>query len=280
LKNIQHLIFILLIPIIVMSVPASSEVQRIEPQIQRSDEIQPPVIDTEAVIAQESDALKDALAVPSAVPRGPQDVLRDYEAGMSSLSQQFSAKLGVLVQAVEKGELSRDQGENISAEQYQASRMQFELLSALHAMLQADVAHAAVAQPQPAAAKQSEIVMVALPFSSLELSPALSQYLDLSPQQVTAIEQLMSQERRELKPLVDEMQATRTKLLAASGHPQANKKEVKTLAAAQAGMLTKLIVANSRMQARLYKLLTVEQRKKLEAFKQSNSSELALQAGQ
>jgi Spy/CpxP family protein refolding chaperone len=280
LKNIQHLIFILLIPIIVMSVPASSEVQRTEPQIQRTDEIQPPVIDTEAVIAQESDALTGALAVPSAVPRGPQDVLRDYEAGMSSLSQQFSAKLGVLVQAVEKGELSRDQGENISAEQYQASRMQFELLSALHAMLQADVAHAAVAQPQPAAAKQSEIVMVALPFSSLELSPALSQYLDLSPQQVTAIEQLMSQERRQLKPLMDEMQATRTKLLAASGHPQANKKEVKTLAAAQAGMLTKLIVANSRMQARLYKLLTVEQRKKLEAFKQSNSSELALQAGQ
>lgn len=275
MKNIQQFIFIIAFAIIVLSVPAYSAVQR-------TDEVQAAPLGDGAITAHESDALKDVLAVPSAVPRGPQDVLRDYEAGMSSLSEEFSAKLGVLVQAVEKGELSRDQGENISAEQYQAALMQFELLSALHAMLQADVAHAAIAQPQPqtTAAKQSEIVMVALPYASLELSPALTQYLDLSPVQVSAIEQLMSEERRNLKPLMDEMQATRAKLLAASGHRETNQKEVKSLAAAQAGMLTKLIVAASRMQARLYKLLTAEQQKKFEAFKQSNSNELSLQAGQ
>jgi len=275
LKNIQQFIFIIVIAIIVPSVPAYSAVQR-------TDEVQAAALGDGAITAQESDALKDTLAIPSAVPRGPQDVLRDYEAGMSSLSEQFSAKLGVLVQAVEKGELSRDQGENISAEQYQAARMQFELLSALHAMLQADVAHAAIAppQPQPTAAKPSEIVVVPLPFSSLELSPALTEYLNLSSAQVRAIEQLMSEEHRNLKPLMDDMQATRAKLLAASGQRATNQKEIKTLAAAQAGMLTKLIVANSRTQARLFKLLTAEQQKKLEAFKQSNSNQLSLQAGQ
>ena len=275
MKNIQQFIFIIVFAIIVLSVPAYSAVQR-------TDEVQAAALGDGAITAQESDALKDTLAIPSAVPRGPQDVLRDYEAGMSSLSEQFSAKLGVLVQAVEKGELSRDQGENISAEQYQAARMQFELLSALHAMLQADVAHAAIAppQPQPTAAKSSEIVVVPLPFSSLELSPALTEYLNLSSAQVRAIEQLMSEERRNLKPLMDDMQATRAKLLAASGQHATNQKEIKTLAAAQAGMLTKLIVANSRTQARLFKLLTAEQQKKLEAFKQSNSNQLSLQAGQ
>ena len=275
MKNIQQFIFIIVFAIIVLSVPAYSAVQR-------TDEIQAAALGDGAITAQESDALKDTLAIPSAVPRGPQDVLRDYEAGMSSLSEQFSAKLGVLVQAVEKGELSRDQGENISAEQYQAARMQFELLSALHAMLQADVAHAAIAppQPQPTAAKPSEIVVVPLPFSSLELSPALTEYLNLSSAQVRAIEQLMSEEHRNLKPLMDDMQATRAKLLAASGQRATNQKEIKTLAAAQAAMLTKLIVANSRTQARLFKLLTAEQQKKLEAFKQSNSNQLSLQAGQ
>ena len=275
MKNIQQFIFIIVFAIIVLSVPAYSAVQR-------TDEVQAAALGDGAITAQESDALKDTLAIPSAVPRGPQDVLRDYEAGMSSLSEQFSAKLGVLVQAVEKGELSRDQGENISAEQYQVARMQFELLSALHAMLQADVAHAAIAppQPQPTAAKPSEIVVVPLPFSSLELSPALTEYLNLSSAQVRAIEQLMSEEHRNLKPLMDDMQATRAKLLAASGQHATNQKEIKTLAAAQAGMLTKLIVANSRMQARLFKLLTAEQQKKLEAFKQSNSNQLSLQAGQ
>jgi len=274
LKNIQQFIFIIVIAIIVPSVPAYSAVQR-------PDEVQAAALGDGAITAQESDALKDTLAIPSAVPRGPQDVLRDYEAGMSSLSEQFSAKLGVLVQAVEKGELSRDQGENISAEQYQAARMQFELLSALHAMLQADVAHAAIAppQPQPTAAKPSEIVVVPLPFSSLELSPALTEYLNLSSAQVRAIEQLMSEEHRNLKPLMDDMQATRAKLLAGSGQRATNQKEIKTLAAAQAAMLTKLIVANSRTQARLFKLLTAEQQKKLEAFKQSNSNQLSLQAG-
>ena len=274
MKNIQQFIFIIVIAIIVPSVPAYSAVQR-------PDEVQAAALGDGAITAQESDALKDSLAIPSAVPRGPQDVLRDYEAGMSSLSEQFSAKLGVLVQAVEKGELSRDQGENISAEQYQAARMQFELLSALHAMLQADVAHAAIAppQPQPTAAKPSEIVVVPLPFSSLELSPALTEYLNLSSAQVRAIEQLMSEEHRNLKPLMDDMQATRAKLLAGSGQRATNQKEIKTLAAAQAAMLTKLIVANSRTQARLFKLLTAEQQKKLEAFKQSNSNQLSLQAG-
>ena len=279
----KQFVFIILFAIIAVSArPAYSEVQRTESQVQRGDELQPSVIDAGAVIAQESDALKDALAVPSTVPRGPQDVLKDYEAGMTSISEQFSAKLGVIVQAVHKGELSRDQGEKISGEQYQIARMQFELLSALHEMLQEDLAHAAVAQPQlqPTDAKQSEIVMVALPFSSLELTPALTEYLGLSSGQVTAIEQLMSEERRHVKPLMDEMQATRTKLLAASAHRQGNEKEVKTLAAAQAGLLAKLIVANSRMQARINRLLTVEQQKKLESFKQSNPSELSLQAGQ
>jgi len=151
------------------------------------------------------------------------------------------------------------------------------LLSALHEILQQDLARAAITQPTPVPAKQSEIVMVALPFSSFELSPSLAQYLGLTAEQISAIEKLMSEERRNLGPLMAQMQANKAKLLAASGHPQSNQKEVKALAAAQAGMLTELIIANSQMQAKLYKLLTVEQQKKLDNFKQSN--EPLLRAG-
>jgi len=173
--------------------------------------------------------------------------------------------------------LTREQGENISAEQYETARMQFELLSALHEILQQDLARAAITQPTPATAKQSEIVMVALPFSSFELSPSLAQYLELSAEQVSAIEKLMSDERRKVEPLMAQMEANKAKLLAASGHPQSNQKEVKALATAQAGMLTELIIANSQMQAKLYKLLTAEQQKRLDNFRQS--SEPLLRAG-
>jgi hypothetical protein len=47
---------------------------------------------------------------------------------------------------------------------------------------------------------------------------------------------------------------------------------MKALAAAQADMLAKLILANFRMQARLYKLLSGQQQKKLDALKQSSQS--------
>jgi Spy/CpxP family protein refolding chaperone len=111
--------------------------------------------------------------------------------------------------------------------------------------------------------------MVALPFSSLRLSPSLAEYLDLSPEQVNAIEQLMSNERPNLEPLMVQMRATKTKLLPATAGHQTNDKEIKALADTQAAMLTKLILANSRMQAKLYKLLSREQQRKLDAFKQS-----------
>jgi hypothetical protein len=50
---------------------------------------------------------------------------------------------------------------------------------------------------------------------------------------------------------------------------------VKALAATQANMLAKLIVANSRMQAKLYKLLTPAQRKKLDNFKRTSEPMIA-----
>ena len=147
--------------------------------------------------------------------------------------------------------------------------MQFELFSALHQMLQQDLARTTVVRNEPAPSGEREIVMVALPFSSLKLSPSLAEYLDLSPEQVNAIQQLMSDERRNLEPLMVQMRATKTKLLAATTSRDTNEKEIKALANAQAAMLTRLILANSRMQARLYKLLSREQQKKLDTLKQS-----------
>jgi Spy/CpxP family protein refolding chaperone len=240
----------------------------------RTEAVQPPRVTATRGELAETEMLNDALAVPSPVPRGPQELISDYEVGMASISQQLSASLAAIVQAVQKGELSREEGENISAEQYETARMQFELLSALREILQQDVARVTIAPPTPTVAKQSEIVMVELPFSSMELSPSLAQYLNLSSEQISAIEKLMTEERQKLEPLMAQMQANKSKLLAASGHRETNEKEIKALAATQAGMLTELIIANSRMQAKLCKLLTAEQQQKLDTLKRSSESSL------
>lgn len=238
----------------------------------------PPVLATNtSQTTAASDTLANVLAVPSATPRGPQDLLHDYEEGMEFITQQFSSKVAAIAGAVQRGELSREQGENISAEQYQMAQMQFSLLSALREMLDQDLARAAAApQPTPKPEQESEIIMVALPFSSLQLNPSVIEYLDLSSAQVRSIEEVMVEERQTLRPLMAQLQTTREQLLAVTEQGKTrNEKEVKTLAALQARNLTKLIVANSQMRRRIYQLLSPQQQKKLDEFQKSTGPALS-----
>jgi Spy/CpxP family protein refolding chaperone len=187
---------------------------------------------------------------------------------MQSITLQFSARLAAIAGAVQRGELTSEQGENISAEQYESAQMQFNLLSALREITQQDIARAAAATPPaPATSEQNGIVMVALPFSSLQLNSSVIEYLDLSPAQVESIEKLMSDERRNLAPLMTQMQETKDQLLNVTEQGQSmDNKEVKALAATQARNLTKLIVANSHMRTKIYQLLSPTQQKKLDEF--------------
>jgi formate hydrogenlyase transcriptional activator len=107
-----------------------------------------------------------------------------------------------------------------------------------------------------------KMIVVALPFSSLQLNPSLVEYLNLSQSQVEAIQQMMLQEQQNLQPVMTELRTTRAKLLAVSSE-HINEKEVKGLADKEANVLAKLIVANARMQSKIYKLLSPGQQKKL-----------------
>lgn len=217
----------------------------------------------------EGDNLATVLATPSATPRGPQDLLQDYEEGMRSITQQFSARLVAIAGAVQRGDLNREQAESISAEQYQQAQMQFDLLSALREILQQDIARAAAPAPRlaPENTERNEIAMVALPLSSLQLNPSIIEYLDLSSAQVESIEKLLSDERRSIVPLMAQMEQTREQLLSVTDQGQTtDNKEVKALAATQARNLTKLIVANSQMRTKIYQLLSPTQQKKLDEF--------------
>ncbi|HWY67996.1 MAG TPA: Spy/CpxP family protein refolding chaperone [Terriglobales bacterium] len=224
-----------------------------------------------------SEQVDAVLATPPAVPRGPKQLLQDYETEMAEITHRFSATLLQITDAVQRGELTSEQGQKISSEQYQVAQMQFELLGAWSAMLQQDLDR--VPDPgAPAASSQAEdnqVILVALPFSSFQLNPSLAEYLDLSQAQVERIEQVMARERRSLQPLITELQATREKLLAADP-VHTSGKDLKALANAQAGQLAKLIVANERMQSEIYKLLTLEQQHKLNDLKRgAESSTLA-----
>ena len=60
--------------------------------------------------AQDITTLTDVLTAPAAAPRGPGQLLQDYGAEMAAITQKFSATLLLTAQAVERGELTSEQG--------------------------------------------------------------------------------------------------------------------------------------------------------------------------
>jgi Spy/CpxP family protein refolding chaperone len=205
-----------------------------------------------------------------------QEKPENYEGAMMAITQKFSTTLAAIGEAVQRGKISSAQGKEMSAEQYQLTQMQFELLSLWREIEQADAARIPDAPAKPAPTQDGEIVMVALPFSSLQLNPSLSEYLSLTPSQVTAIQRVMVLERLSRQPLITQLRIMREKLLAI-GSDRMNEKEIKSLAQAEAALLAKLIVANARTQSKIYRILSPDQQKKLGDLERTQRSSAAIE---
>jgi Spy/CpxP family protein refolding chaperone len=222
-----------------------------------------------------SDAENPKSTIPTTSPNvrtsEQQENPEDYKGAMMAITQRFSATLAAIAEAVQQGKISSERGKEMSAEQYQLTQMQFELLSLWREIEQQDAARIPGAQAEPAPAQDSEIVMVALPFSSLQLNPSLAEYLSLTPSQVAAIQQVMVLERQTRQPLMAQLRTTREKLLAI-GSDRMDEKEIKGLAQTEAALLAKLIIANARLQSKIYRILSPDQQKKLGDLERSQGS--------
>jgi hypothetical protein len=199
---------------------------------------------------------------PAVEEKDPKQTLQDYDSLMIALTKKFSATLAKIAEATERGELSSEQAREMSAQQYQLTHMQFELLSLWRGIEEQDLAKTPDLQADPVPRQENEAVTVALPFSSLQLTPSLAKYLNLTPTQVTAIQQIMTRGQRSFDPLITELRVTREKLVAI-GSEHINEKQVRALADTEASLLARLIVANARMQSKIYKILSPGQQKKL-----------------
>jgi Spy/CpxP family protein refolding chaperone len=223
------------------------------------------------VTAVEEPAITTIPTGPTIATDDPKQVLQDYDSLMIALTQKFSATLATIAEAAERGDLSSEQAREMSAEQYQVTHMQFELLSLWRGIEEQDSARIPEVEAKPDSTQESEVVMVALPFSSLQLNPSLATYLSLTSSQVEAIQQVMMREQHSLEPLMTALRTTREKLLAI-GSEHVNEKQVKALADTEASLLARLIVANARMQSKIYKILSPEQQKKLSDLERTHGA--------
>ena len=214
------------------------------------------------VIPAEEPTITTVPTGPRTAADDPKQVLQEYDSLMIALSQKFSATLATIAEAAKRGEISSEQARKMSAEQYQLTHKQFELLSLWRGFEAQDLSRVPDFQPNPDPGQESDAVTVALPFSSLQLNPSLAKYLNLTPTQVEAIRQVMTREQGSFEPLITELRVTGDKLLAI-GSEHINAKQLKALADTEASLLARLIVANARMQSKIYKILSPEQQKKL-----------------
>lgn len=204
---------------------------------------------------------------------GPQEVSQEYQTVMVAITQNFAANLAGITEAVEEGKMSSEEGKTSTAEQYLIAKMQFQLLSAWREMDKQDEPKVAAPDDKTEASPtdDNQIVLVELPFSSFELTEGVAEHLGLTQSQKEAIQQVMARERHNMEPLLAQLRNVRERLLALDVQ-HSGKKEIKTLADAQAALLGKFTVANARMQSEIYKLLTPQQQRKLDGLKRSGES--------
>ena len=115
---------------------------------QTGADVPAPEVQTYFPTPETNEALTEALNVNPQLPRGPNEILEDYEAEMAKIAGRMSNELGEICQAIANNQLSREQGESLARERYQVAMMQYQLFSAWHAILEHDVTRVSAAQPK------------------------------------------------------------------------------------------------------------------------------------
>lgn len=113
--------------------------------------------------------LSQLLASKPIMPLGPRDVLKSYEIAMSLLSDKTSGDFAVIVQAQQTNQITREQAEYLLQQRYEVAMMQYQVLSALHQVLQHDIDEAAQQSKLfLKTARSDEVLVVPLPNSAPE----------------------------------------------------------------------------------------------------------------
>jgi len=112
---------------------------------------------------QSNPVLSDLIALKPEMPLGPQDVLKAYEVAMSMVAGTTSSDLSVIVQARQTNQITRQQAEYLLQQRYQIAMMQYQVLSALHDVLQRDIDEARPQEMPSLKTSRSNTVLV-VPF--------------------------------------------------------------------------------------------------------------------
>jgi Spy/CpxP family protein refolding chaperone len=198
-------------------------------------------------------------------PMAPRDLLKEYEKQMAVVSQKACEELAQIARAAHEGQIGPEQAEYLSGQRLEMGMIRMQFLDSLHQILDDKI--------QKETKQQSEVqssgdtLAVPAPDSSPDISQAIVKNLELTPIQIAAIQAQIEKERNRVRPLAERLANNRRALIAVTLKGQFDVRRVRDLAAQQSRIQESLIVANARLQTEVYKILTVEQQRKLDGLR-------------
>jgi len=156
--------------------------------------------------------------------------------------------------------------------------MRFQLLSTGRQMLDDQLQEET--EPVSEVQVSGDTLVVSPPDSSPDMPTDIVKYLDLTPLQVAAIQAQIAVQRGQVQSLMEQLTNNRWELIATTLKGQFDIHRVRKLAAQQARILEPLVVANARLQAEIYKILTVEQQRKLDEMRKETAGMMVRMGGQ
>lgn len=207
-----------------------------------------------------SDSAQTALApIQSSAPSQLPDQLNLYQQGMQMIFQQTWENLEQIAQAADMGAMNREEAAYASMELYQRAMLSFQLLRTLYRSTKDEMRKNEAPRPETGLQVLGTAITVTPTASSSDIPEQVAKFLELTPPQVAAIQAEIIAERDRQHPLIDQLAANSRALAAMGYNGRFDQKQVRKLAAEQAKILQKLIVANAELDQRLYNILTVTQ---------------------
>ena len=106
---------------------------------------------------------------------------------------------------------------------------------------------------------------------SPDIPDQLVDYLHLTPLEIQALQAQVTEQCKQVQPLVDRLEKSRRKVLEMKLNGKVDDREVQALAAEQSQIIKQLIVTNSQLETKLYKTLTSEQQLRVDGLLRHDS---------
>ena len=205
----------------------------------------------------------------------PQDMLNTYEEQMAAVTVQAYTELTQIAEAVRAGKIGSDEAQHLTRRSFELGMLRLQFLDTLHQIIETalakDAPPAKMEEPSSQVTTSEQTLVVAPPTSAPDIPASIARYLELTPEQIAAIQARITQGQRQVRPLLQHLAENRKALTTAAHSKPFNTGHIRRLAVEQSQIVRQLILANSRVEGDVYQILTVEQRQKLNAVETRTS---------